>query len=848
MRSHTRETADMTQLSGSEKMIVAEPADSCVVTEGSVLVFLLYGEPVKMLFLTQLIAGDAVPYAEGQRFLLVPANEAKLTAAEGSPAEQRKFAAVIGLKLPEDDRELPAAFGRKLTELAEQKAIQEQEEIRNRLRERGEREKENRRRMFRSLRDDVEDTGRKQGDILYGALQVLFRRQRIKLVSYDTLRKACPESYSVFDAARLSGTSCREVLLPQNLRKTEMDPLLCFLRDSRQPVVVFSDVLGRKRVFDPVTQEAERFPAELEERLDDKAYEIQKCFAEKSVNFRSMTRFALREISLRNLIVTLIGMFLVTEGGLLLATLNALLYDSIIPQGDMTDLVGFSGIIIACLIGSLCFGISKNIATFRNTSKVAYTLQSAILNRLFHMPEKFFRNYESALLSYRVERLSGVYISMYMCLSQIVLQGGFSLLYCKRMYAYSPALARVGLLFVLLNVTTSAVIGQVFNEYSTDKSRARGQLRTFLYQTVTGISGVRLLGAEEDVRGEYVDKFVDYVNADRKYSFSQRLAPVVSILIIGVSTVLMYSLMVNARVNVSIGSFMGFMAAYAAFSSTMAMVGNNAMQIYSSLPTLQESADVLRMQPEQYGVGKILKKVTGKIDIDRVSFAYQKDGKAVLRNIDLHIRPGEYVAITGRSGCGKSTLLRLLLGFEQPSSGMIYYDDIGLDRLNVPELRRRMGVVLQDGGLISGSILDNIKAGNRDLKNEELDRILDEVGLKEDIDSLQMGILTPISEEWSTISGGQKQRILIARAIAGDPDILLMDEATSSLDNITQKYVCESLEKHRITRVVIAHRLSTVVNCDRIIVMDNGQIAEQGTYEELMTRKGVFYQLAIDQA
>ena len=837
----------MMQLSGSEKKIVAVPADSCMVAEGSVLVFLLYGDPVRMLFLAQLKAGDPIPFIEGQRFLLVPANEAKLTGAEGSPAELKKFAAEIGVELSEEEVGISEALTGKLTEIAQQESIREQEEIRNRLREHSELEKENRRRMFRSLRDDAEETGRKQGDALYDALQVLFRRQRIELASYETLQKACPEGYTVFDAARLSGTTCREVTLPKNLRKTELDPLLCFIRDSGKPVVVFSDTFGRKRVFDPITQEAERFPAELEEQLDDKAYEVQKCFAEKSVNFRSMTRFALREMSLKNLAITLIGMFLVTEAGLLLATLNSLLYDSIIPQGDMTDLIGFSGVIIACMIGSLCFGISKNIATFRNTSKVSYSLQSAILNRLFHMPEKFFRNYESALLSYRVERLSGVYISMYMCLIQIVLQGGFSLLYCRRMYAYSPSLARVGLLFVLLNVITSAVIGQVFNEYSTDKSRARGQLRTFLYQTVTGISGIRLLGAEEDVRGEYVDKFVDYINADRKYSLSQRLAPVVSILITGVSTVLMYSLMVNGRTNVSIGSFMGFMAAYAAFSATMAMVGNNAMSIYSSLPTLQESADVLRMQPEQYGSGKILKKVTGRIDIDRVSFSYQKDGKQVLRNIDLHIRPGEYVAITGRSGCGKSTLLRLLLGFEQPSSGMIYYDNIGMDRLNVPELRRRMGVVLQDGGLISGTILDNIKAGNRDLTGEELDRLLDEVGLKEDINSLQMGILTPISEEWSTISGGQKQRILIARAIAGNPDILLMDEATSSLDNITQKYVCESLEKHNITRVVIAHRLSTVVNCDRIIVMDNGQIREQGTYEELMAQKGIFYQLAVDQ-
>lgn len=847
MRSPAHRTADMMQLSGSEKKIVAVPTDSCMVAEGSVLVFLLYGDPVRMLFLSQLRTGDPVPCVEGQRFLLVPANEAKLTGAQGTTAELRKFAEEIGVELPENDAEVSAALTGKLTEITQQESVREQEEIRNRIRERSELEEENRRRMFRSLRDDAEETGRKQGDALYDALQVLFRRQGIALVSYETLQKACPEGYTVFDAARLSGTTCREVTLPKNLRKTELDPLLCFLRDSGKPIVVFSDTFGRKRVFDPITQEAERFPAELEDRLRDKAYEIQKCFAEKSVNFRSMTRFALREMNLKNLVITLIGMFLVTEAGLLLATLNSLLYDSVIPQGEMTDLIGFSGIIIACMIGSLCFGISKNIATFRNTSKVSYSLQSAILNRLFHMPEKFFRSYESALLSYRVERLSGVYISMYMCLIQIVLQGGFSLLYCRRMYTCSQALARVGLLFVLLNVITSAVIGQVFNEYSTDKSRARGQLRTFLYQTVTGISSVRLLGAEEDVQGEYVDKFVDYINADRKYSLSQRLAPVVSILITGVSTVLMYFMMINARINVSIGNFMGFMAAYAAFSATMAMVGNNAMSIYSSLPTLQESADVLRMQPEQYGSGKILKKVTGKIDIDRVSFSYQKDGKPVFRNIDLHIRPGEYVAITGRSGCGKSTLLRLLLGFEQPSSGMIYYDNIGMDRLNVPELRRRMGVVLQDGGLISGTILDNIKAGNRDLTNEELDRILDEVGLKEDINALQMGILTPISEEWSTISGGQKQRILIARAIAGNPDILLMDEATSSLDNITQKYVCESLKKHNITRIVIAHRLSTVVNCDRIIVMDNGQIKEQGTYEELMARKGVFYQLAADQ-
>ena len=272
----------MMQLSGSEKKIVAVPADSCMVAEGSVLVFLLYGDPVRMLFLAQLKAGDPIPFIEGQRFLLVPANEAKLTGAEGSPAEQKKFAAEIGMELSEEEVGISEALTGKLTEIAQQESIREQEEIRNRLREHSELEKENRRRMFRSLRDDAEETGRKQGDALYDALQVLFRRQRIELASYETLQKACPEGYTVFDAARLSGTTCREVTLPKNLRKTELDPLLCFIRDSGKPVVVFSDTFGRKRVFDPITQEAERFPAELEEQLDDKAYEVKNALRKRA--------------------------------------------------------------------------------------------------------------------------------------------------------------------------------------------------------------------------------------------------------------------------------------------------------------------------------------------------------------------------------------------------------------------------------------------------------------------------------------------------------------------------------------------------------------------------------------
>jgi ATP-binding cassette subfamily C protein len=252
---------------------------------------------------------------------------------------------------------------------------------------------------------------------------------------------------------------------------------------------------------------------------------------------------------------------------------------------------------------------------------------------------------------------------------------------------------------------------------------------------------------------------------------------------------------------------------------------------------LDETPEIDFMQPDP---GKI----SGRIDFNNVTFRYDPDGPSIIEDVSLSINPGEFVALVGPSGSGKSTALRLLLGFEQPESGSIFIDGQDLRDVNIRQVRRQMGVVMQNGKVLSGDIGKNIIGASATLTYDDAWEAARAAGLDQDIQDMPMGMHTVISERGGTLSGGQRQRLLIARALAGKPSIVLMDEATSALDNRTQEIVTTSLSKMNVTRVVVAHRLSTIKDADRIYVMDKGRIVEQGNYMDLMTQNGLFAELA----
>jgi ATP-binding cassette subfamily C protein len=291
------------------------------------------------------------------------------------------------------------------------------------------------------------------------------------------------------------------------------------------------------------------------------------------------------------------------------------------------------------------------------------------------------------------------------------------------------------------------------------------------------------------------------------------------------------------------GDFLAFLAAFGECSSAMLATSGAILAALSTVPLYEQAKPILRALPE-VDVGKTDPgTLSGDIEIRRAHFRYQADGPLALRDVSLHVRAGEFVALVGPSGSGKSTLLRLLLGFETLESGTIAYDGQDIAGLDVQALRRQMGVVLQNGRIMSGDIYTNI-VGSAPLSMEEAWEAARMAGFADDIRAMPMGMYTVLSEGASTLSGGQRQRLMIARAIVSRPRILLFDEATSALDNRTQATVSQSLERLAATRIVIAHRLSTIVNADRIHVLDHGRLVQSGSYEELLHADGLFAELA----
>ena len=303
----------------------------------------------------------------------------------------------------------------------------------------------------------------------------------------------------------------------------------------------------------------------------------------------------------------------------------------------------------------------------------------------------------------------------------------------------------------------------------------------------------------------------------------------------------MYSAAIKS--GVTYDNYVAFTSSFGFVSGAFMEVSSIALMIAGFRPTLEMVSPILEEEPESTGGKQTVTRLGGNIEMSHVCFRYTDTMPDILDDMSIRIKAGEYVAIVGETGCGKSTLVRLLLGFEKPRKGSVFYDGKDISSLDLRSLRRHIGVVMQNGKLLMGSIFENITISAPWLGMDAAWEAAEAAGIAQDIREMPMGMQTMISEGQGGISGGQKQRLLIARAIAGKPNVLIFDEATSALDNITQKKVTEALNSYKCTRIVIAHRLSTIQACDRILLLRGGKIEEDGTYEELIAKKGFFAEL-----
>lgn len=695
--------------------------------------------------------------------------------------------------------------------------------------------------LFNAFPKKIEN--KTKNNITYDAISFLCRKSKINIADFDKIKESCGNDVTIENISRISHFITRKIVLEENWFKKDLGPILVYSKDEENIYACIPTKSGYMR-FDPVTEKRESVTFEKAREMSFRGYMCYRPFENKKLTIRELIRFGFESINKRDSIrlftMTALGSLI----GLLIPTLNQQLYDTYIPVGASNALIQMCMVILAFMIGNAVFSVVKNLSSFRITSRIKYNVQSAAYDRLFNLPESFFRKYDSGDLASRVIGVGELINSIISMIISTAMTLVFVVIYLGKMISYSPVLTAVSSAMLALYVAFSAVMTLKTIKYEKECMELGGKSNAVMYQLLSGISKIRIAGVEDRALLEYLKPYIKLREKGIKTDKIELIIEAVSTVIESLFSVVLYVILIKGNIGLSLGAFLAFNTAFGSFSSSIMSITSAVVSINQIKPMYERIKPIMENLPELDDSKEIPSELDGEIDISNVSFAYDEKLGNVLTGVNIHIKPGEYVGLVGSSGSGKSTLLKLLLGFEKPTGGKIYYDGRDIEALDKRELRKKFGVVLQDGKLISGSIYENITITAPNVTYEDVNETVKSVGLAEDIANMPMGLHTVLSEDCGTISGGQQQRILIARAVVGKPKILFFDEATSALDNITQAMVCENLKKLNATRLVIAHRLSTIMNCDRIIVLDKGQIAEEGTYTELMEKKGLFYELA----
>lgn len=679
---------------------------------------------------------------------------------------------------------------------------------------------------------------------LYNLMSVYCDYMNIPMCSYRSLVEVYGDDFSPFDIARASHFVARRVSLEKNWYKKYGSAFITYYKDSNDPVLCIHQGSRGYFAYDTVHGYEIRVTEEVAELIEDEGVTIYQNLPSKAISLKDVVKFGFHRVSQRDLTVFCLMYLLVTLLGLLMPFLNKLMYDKLIPLGQDNPIYQIGFVIIACMVGNIFFSLVQNLASFRAVKTMEYNIVAATYGRIFRLPQKFIDEITSTELVNRANSVSGVFTTVVSSGVTAAAGAVLSIFYLNRMFKESKVLAWRGLIMALLSGVVMFIFGRLRVEKEKRKLEYSAKANGKMYHFVTGILKIKVSGIETRSLFEYEKDNVESVRSNISSTRIENIGNVFTTIMSTVYTGFIFYTVIKKKQSLTIGEFAAFNSAYGLFTSAINQLVIFFITNATLVPVLNRIRPIFEQETETTDHATFPGKLSGDVEVAHLDFAYGNEDEFVLKDINMSVKAGEFIGIVGTSGCGKSTFLKCLLGFETPTKGNIFYDGKDITTVDKCELRRQMGVVLQDGQLVVGNIFTNVTMSAPNMEADEALELLKEVGLYKDVEEMPMGIFTSISEGGGTVSGGQKQRILIARAIANNPAILLLDEATSALDNITQQEICENLKNRNITRIMIAHRLSTVVECDRIYVMDRGRIVECGNYKELMEKKGKFYELA----
>jgi NHLM bacteriocin system ABC transporter ATP-binding protein len=648
----------------------------------------------------------------------------------------------------------------------------------------------------------------------------------------------------VMEIARSTHLRVRRTLLRGEWWKDDCGPLVAWHGEARDPVALIRRGSHRYLMFNPTTGIERPVDRALAMELAPEAASFYPALPARPLRFRDLLAFALKHAQ-GNFFRIAFGV--VAIGLLSLATplTTKVLINSVIPRSELDQLVFCALALAVTAVAVASVQTMQGLVMLRVEGTMDWKLQAAVIDRMLRLPTALFREYTVGDF---VDRAMGIDAARRVFTGRAlrgIISGLFALFSIVLMFYYDIKLGLVALLLSLIRAVMILVVSAVRLYHETKYFSLQGRIGGFVLQLIAGIGKLRVADATARALAVWSRQFS---TQKRNFLGSQRAANVLGVFETAyplVATLIIFAAAtyLQSKLLADVG---GFFAFFSAFGQSMASIGAFASGISEALIAIPH---ITRLRPLISGAAELSDdrkspgELAGTVELSRVTFRYAASGPPVLDNVSLRIAQGEYVAIVGPSGSGKSSLFRLLLGFEKPESGTVFLDGKAIDTLDISAVRRQFGVVLQNGKLATGSLYDNI-CGGVQLPLEQTWQAARLAGLEEDIKAMPMGMNTVVSEGVNTLSGGQRQRIMIARAIARRPRILLFDEATSALDNRSQAIVSDSLGNLNVTRLVIAHRLSTVRQADRIVVLDDGKVVQSGSYAELANTPGTFASFA----
>lgn len=649
---------------------------------------------------------------------------------------------------------------------------------------------------------------------------------------------------SVEQFFRRRGLFCHQTELKGKWWRDACGPMLTTDKQGNV-VALLPGVFGYKRL-NPSTGRKIRVSKKTTRDLDTRSLNFFRYLSRGHLTLKDFMRYSISAVPVRNFIVIAVVGLISTLLTMLVPFANKQMFSEVIPSGIMRGILPICALLLGAGISSVLFTMIQNLVIARVRDKFNANLQSAVMARVMTLPSSLFRKYAPGDLSARILSVNNVYQLLSAQMLSALAAGIFSSMFILAAFVYAKSMIWVVSLILLSHVLLSIALIKNYGKEYTEKVSRGVHTQEFEYGVLSGIHKIKNNRAEVRAYSQWMSRYSKSENITASTPWILKYGQsVIASAIFCVGDLITW--IVAWKSSMSISDFIAFMSVFGIMQKSLNTMTGEWQRIAQIKPFLKLLEPILNSEPEFRDGQPYVSSISGNIEVDHVSFSYESNPTKILDDVSLHIHAGENVGLVGASGCGKSTLMRLMLGFERPDSGAVFYGQYNVSDVNMGSLRRFVGFCPQNIQIFPGTIAENICLGSENCTMDDIWEAARIAAIDEDIRKMPLQMDTLLGEGGSGLSGGQCQRILIARAIIDKPKVMFFDEATSALDNITQRKVVENLDAIGCTRVSIAHRLSTVMSCSRIIVLDKGHIVEDGTPQELLDRKGFFYKLSIRQ-